>query len=117
LDLTNKILLSFYRSADKKMHFNLLTHTEMLIKNKLSTLKAGSDYLVPGFNYGEEDGDGIAPYIDMLISCLVYNSDKEFDGSLELIRYILKHTALKNLNRHIMKIVGPLIRVINYKYD
>lgn len=88
----------------------------MLIKNKLSSLQVSKDFLLPGFNYGEE-GDGIAPYIDMIISCLVYNSDKEFDGALELVRYIITHTDLKNLDRHIMRIVGPLIRVINYKYD
>ena len=53
----------------------------------------------------------------MIISCLIYNSDSEFDHALNLVDYIISHSELENLNAHIMKIVGPLVRVINYKYE
>lgn len=53
----------------------------------------------------------------MIISCLVYNSHSEFDKALVLVELIVKHTSVAHLNAHIMKIVGPLIRVINYKYE
>lgn len=75
------------------------------------------EYKINGFNIGKETGAGISPYIDMIISCLVFNSDTEFDLALNMIEYIIVHTELEHLNVHIMKIVGPLIRVINYKYE
>lgn len=74
------------------------------------------EYIVPGLNCGEY-GSGVSPYVDMIISCLVFNSEVEFDKALELIEYLVKHSTVEHLNIHIMKIVGPLIRVINYKYE
>lgn len=94
----------------------MVSLTNIIFQNHIEKNKTADNYLIPGLNIGEK-GSGIAPYIDMIISCLVFNCEQEFDKCLELIENILLYTDVENLNIHIMKIVGPLIRVSNYKYE
>mmetsp|Transcript_25015 Transcript_25015/g.22112 ORF Transcript_25015/g.22112 Transcript_25015/m.22112 type:complete len:264 (+) Transcript_25015:1033-1824(+) len=52
-----------------------------------------------------------------MVDCLVYGSIEVFDTALQTYEYILYHTDPKIIQRYVMKLVGPLIRVAFYKYE
>ena len=51
----------------------------------------------------------------MLINCLVYGTDKALDEGLVFLRLLVSYTSLEHIAGYTMKLMGPLIRIANYR--
>lgn len=55
--------------------------------------------------------------MEALINILVYGERDNCYRALELYSIIIKYTEERVMKEYAMKMVGPLIRIVNYKYD
>lgn len=62
-----------------------------------------------------KEGSGIEPYVSMLIDCIVFGKDETFRHAYEFIKLMLRDASVASLQIYILKIVGAIIRILNYK--
>lgn len=52
--------------------------------------------------------------MSILVKGLAYGNNSMMEDSLEMLRFIIKYTDSEIIEKLIVKIIGPVIRVANY---
>jgi hypothetical protein len=107
--LANRILHDLNNTIDKERHDENLSTLHTCFFNKITS----ATLVIPGLD--EADGEGVKPYIEMLIDNIVHGNEETFGQAVYLINILIKYTSPENLQLYILKIVGALIRVLNYQ--
>lgn len=62
-----------------------------------------------------KEGSGIEPYVSMLIDCIVFGKEETFKHAYEFINLLIRDASVASLQVYILKLVGAIIRILNYK--
>ena len=53
-------------------------------------------------------------YVQVLVKSIAYGRDDVMEQAFEVIRFVMAHSKRALLEKLILKIVGPIIRISNY---
>ncbi|EGR27417.1 hypothetical protein IMG5_195990 [Ichthyophthirius multifiliis] len=113
----NPILGSIFAPINRRQYPELLSTFVLSLHTQLSLDKFKDIELIPGFNLGQEEGEGIQSIVEFLTQNIVYNPNKNFNDSMDFFYLLLKYTSLNNLQPFNFKLAGALIRVGNYRLE
>jgi hypothetical protein len=83
------------------------------LKNKLEELSE-KNREIKIFNLSEES---VKPFLIVAISNLVYNHKNNFGPAISFLGLIIEYTKKEYLELYEKKLLGPLIRVLNYRIE
>jgi hypothetical protein len=61
-----------------------------------------------------EDEVTFKDYVNMLVKGIAYGREDIMEESLDMFEFIMSHTPKELVEREILRIVGPIIRISNY---
>eukprot|EP01015_Nassula_variabilis_P027211 TRINITY_DN553_c0_g1_i9.p1 TRINITY_DN553_c0_g1~~TRINITY_DN553_c0_g1_i9.p1 ORF type:complete len:365 (+),score=79.95 TRINITY_DN553_c0_g1_i9:65-1159(+) len=94
----------------------LMEFTEKLVncfERGLSTPLTRKQNKVLLFNQEE----GIEPFFNVAIQSLVFGNKEQCKNAVRLYNVMIKYTDTEYLQSYSLKLIGPVIRVLNYKYE
>jgi hypothetical protein len=53
-------------------------------------------------------------YVTTLVKCIAYGNSDTMEESLEMVEFIMQHTPRELVEKEILRIVGPIVRISNY---
>ncbi|CAD8213344.1 unnamed protein product [Paramecium octaurelia] len=106
-NLANKIIYAINNTLDKQYHFDNMRNLHTCFTNRINTLE------IPSLN--TQDGAGVEPYVSMLIDCFVFGKEEMFKYAFDFMKILIRSTEEQQLQIYILKLVGSLIRILNYK--
>ena len=110
-DVLSELLKSLLTIQDKEISFSVF---ETLVSNISTCLENRTDITkIYCFNFE----DGLLPYIPILINNIVYGLSENCEDGLDFYLILLDKTSQEFIIPHTLKLVGPLIRIANYRYD
>ena len=72
------------------------------------------NHLTKESQYIWEDETILKDYVSLLVKGLAYGREEVMEESLEMLEFLMAHTPRVLLEKYILKIVGPIIRISNY---
>lgn len=69
--------------------------------------------MIPGLNVD----NCLDPYINILVNSIAYGQVETIEVAIDFYNIILKFTQKQHMNQYIDRLVGPIIRGINYKLE
>ena len=61
-----------------------------------------------------DDKDTTRNYINILVKCVAYGNPETMEEALAMMGFLIKYAKREFIDKEILKIVGPVIRVVNY---
>ncbi|CAD8121429.1 unnamed protein product [Paramecium sonneborni] len=106
-NLANKILYAINNTLDKQHHFDNMRNIHTCFMNRIN------NNVIPGLSL--QDGAGIEPYVSMLIDSFVFGKEETFKYAYDFMKILIRSADYQQLQIYILKLVGALIRILNYK--
>ncbi|CAD8203588.1 unnamed protein product [Paramecium pentaurelia] len=106
-NLANKIIYAINNTLDKQHHFDNMRNIHTCFMNRINI------DLIPGLN--TQDGAGIEPYVSMLLDSFVFGKEETFKHAYDFMKVLIRFSEQQQLQIYILKLIGSLIRILNYK--